>query len=127
MNLALSAMSGLLATSQFGYEAMKAAADVPTSAATDLAEFLVVKGVPFRDAHAIVGALVRESLESGTSLRDLVEDHGDLGIEALHLLQEGVSVTRRTTAGGAGPEPVGPQLLQFTAKLEHDWACVRKD
>ncbi len=124
MNLALSAMTGLLASSAFELDAMRAAADAPTSAATDLAEHLVANGVPFRDAHAIVGALVRESLESGASLADLVADHSDLGRPALHLLQEGVAVTRRTTPGGAGPEPSGPQLTQLLAKLEADWARV---
>ena len=124
MNLALSAMTGLLASSTFVLEAMRDAADAPASAATDLAEYLVANGVPFRDAHAIVGALVRESLESGASLADLVEDHSDLGRPALHLLQAGVAVTRRTTPGGAGPEPAGPQLAQLAAKLEHDWTRV---
>jgi argininosuccinate lyase len=127
MNLALSAMTGLLASSTFVLEAMRAAADAPTSAATDLAEYLVARGVPFRDAHAIVGALVRESLETGASLADLVEDHSDLGRPALQLLQEGVAVTRRTTPGGAGPEPSGPQLAQLLATLEADWARIGHD
>jgi len=127
INLALSAMAGLLATSTFQVDAMREAADAPASSATDLAEYLVGKGVPFREAHAIVGALVRESIDSGVALADLVEDHGDLGIEALHLLQEGVAVTRRTTPGGAGPEPFEPQLAAFHAKLEHDWARVGRD
>jgi argininosuccinate lyase len=126
-NLALSAMAGLLATSSFQFDAMRRAADSPASSATDLAEHLVSRGMPFREAHAIVGALVRASVESGTPLAELVEDHGDLGIDALQLLEEGVAVTRRTTPGGAGPEPFGPQLVQFTAKLEHDWARVGRD
>ena len=44
---------------------MAAAADVETTAATDLAEWLVVRGTPFREAHAIVGDLVRRHVESG--------------------------------------------------------------
>ena len=43
------------------------------SAATDLAEWLVAAGMPFRDAHAIVGALVRPSLAGEGSLAELVE------------------------------------------------------
>jgi len=124
INLALSAMTGLLASSTFVFDTMAAAADAPTSAATDLAEFLVAKGVPFREAHGIVGALVRESIETGASVADLVEHHRDLGIPALHLLETGVAVTRRTTPGGAGPLPAGPQLAQLAAKLESDWARV---
>src|SRR5690606_25817482 len=86
---ALSAMTGLLRTATFDIDAMKRAADSPTTAATDLAEWLVAEGMPFREAHALVGALVRQSLEEGVSLAELVEGHGDLGSDALHLLEEG--------------------------------------
>jgi argininosuccinate lyase len=117
VNLALSAMGGLLSTARFDLEAMKQAADTPSASATDLAEWLVARGVPFREAHALVGALVRESLERGVSLAGLVEDHDDLGTEALALLQEGVAVVRRTTRGGAGPDAVGVQIERFREVL----------
>ena len=51
----------------------------PTSAATDLAELLVDRGMPFRDAHALVGALVRDSVERRVPLVELVAAHPDLG------------------------------------------------
>ena len=54
---------------------MQAAADTPYVAATDLAEQLVLTGTPFREAHAIVGALVRDSLERRVPLADLVAAH----------------------------------------------------
>ena len=57
---ALSAMTGLLDTVEFVPERMQAAADAANSAATDLAELLVQQGVPFREAHQAVGALVRQ-------------------------------------------------------------------
>ena len=60
--LALAPMTGMIATATFDTERMQAAADAPALAATDLAEWLVAAGTPFRDAHALVGALVRESL-----------------------------------------------------------------
>jgi argininosuccinate lyase len=56
---------GLLATSTFVTDAMAAAADSPYAAATDLAELLVERGMPFRDAHAIVGEIVRTALDGG--------------------------------------------------------------
>ena len=124
VSLALAALTGLFATSTFVVDAMAAAADSPTSAATDLAEYLVARGVPFREAHAVVGALVRESLDEGRSLADLVADHGDLGIEALHLLEEGVAVRQRRTPGGAGPEALGAQRERFGARLEADAARI---
>ncbi|MEZ5216862.1 MAG: hypothetical protein R2715_09830 [Ilumatobacteraceae bacterium] len=73
---------------------------------------------PFRDAHAIVGALVRRSLADGTSLRALVEAAPELGPDAAALVAPGVGVRMRTSPGGAGPVPVAVQLAQFRAHLE---------
>jgi len=120
--LALGAMAGLLASSSFRLDALAAAADAPTNAATDLAEWLVAGGLPFRDAHAVVGALVRRSLDEGVALRDLVAASPDLGPEAAALVAPGVAVTRRTTAGGGGPGPVAVQVRAFTARLDTDRA-----
>ena len=49
----------MIATATFDTDAMAAAADDPLAGATDLAEYLVRQGTAFRDAHAIVGELVR--------------------------------------------------------------------
>ena len=119
--LALAALGGLLATATFGTAAMQAAADGPTVAATDLAEHLVAGGMPFREAHGVVGGLVRASLEpGGRSLAALVSEHPALGEGAVGLLAPGVAVTRRTTPGGAGPAPVAVQLDRFRARLGAD-------
>ena len=115
-------MSGLLASSTFRLDRMAASADTPTSVATDLAEHLVRAGVPFRDAHAIVGALVRRSLDEGIALRDLVAAEPSLGADALPLLERGASVRNRTSPGGAGPDPVAAQLVAFTDRLAVDRA-----
>jgi argininosuccinate lyase len=120
VSLALAAMAGMLATIRFDVERMQAAADSPTASATDLAEHLVEQGMPFRDAHAVVGALVRESLEGASSLAELVAAHPALGEGAVHLLGPGVSVTRRTTPGGAGPAAVAVQLERYRARLAAD-------
>src|SRR5690606_2974644 len=110
VSLGLAAVDGLVATLTWDHERMRAAADSPTSAATDLAEFLVRAGMPFRDAHAVVGGLVRESLDGGVALADLVAAHPDLGTDALDLLAPGAAAANRTTPGGAGPVPVARQL-----------------
>ena len=115
-------MTGLLAASSFDLDAMAEAADDPTSAATDLAEWLVASGTPFRDAHAIVGALVRRSLQEGIALRDLVDASPELGPDATFLLDAGVAISRRTTPGGGGPQPVAGQITDFRARLEADRA-----
>jgi len=115
VRLGLGALTGMIATATFDIERMQAAADSETGSATDLAEWLVIRGVPFRDAHAIVGALVRGALAGEGSLRDLVTAHEQLGPDAAALVAPGVSVRRRTTRGGAGPVPVADQLQRFMA------------
>ncbi len=106
-HLALAALSGVLATVTFVTDRMQEAANGAAVAAVDLAEWLVQQGMPFRQAHAVVGGLVRESLERQVPLAELVEAHPALGAEAVALLEPGVAVTRRTTPGGAGPERRG--------------------
>jgi argininosuccinate lyase len=118
MGLALTAIGGLYATLIFDIERMQEAADTPYAAATDLAELLVDRGVPFRDAHGLVGGLVRDSLERKVPLRELVEAHPDLGAEGGALLAPGSAAARRTTPGGAGPQPVRAQLLRFERALD---------
>jgi argininosuccinate lyase len=122
-SLALGALAGMIATATFVPERMQAAADVPTVAATDLAEWLVVRGMPFRHAHGVVAAVVLASLEPGAPLfADLVRAHDDLGPDAVALTEPGRSVTQRTTPGGAGPAPVAVQVERFRARLATDAA-----
>jgi argininosuccinate lyase len=120
LTLALSAVTGLYATLMFAVDRMQEAADSPYAAAVDLAELLVERGVPFRDAHALVGALVRDSLERHVPLAELVEAYPDLGAEGVALLQPGRPVQRRTTPGGAGPDPVAVQVQRFARRLDAD-------
>jgi argininosuccinate lyase len=115
VSLGLAAIEGMITTATFSYEHMQDAADAPTMAATDLAEFLVRSGMPFRDAHAVVGALVRRSLAGEGALVDLVAAEPTLGPDAARLVAPGVGVTMRTTRGGAGPDVVKDQR----ARLEH--------
>ena len=118
VSLALSALTGMIATARFVPERMRSAADAPATAATDLAEFLVRAGTPFRDAHAIVGALVRRSLAGEGALVDLVRAEPVLGEDAAHLVAPGVGVSMRTTRGGAGPVPVAEQLIRLEAAMK---------
>ncbi len=118
--LALAAMTGMLRSVHFDLGRMQQAADGPASAAVDLAEWLVGRGMPFRQAHAVVGALVRDSLERHVPLVELVDAHPDLGPDAAALLEPGIAVTRRTTPGGAGPAPVAAQLERFARRIERD-------
>ena len=117
VSLALSALAGMIATATFVPERMQAAADSEGSSATDLAEYLVRRGLPFRAAHAAVGSLVRRALAGEGSLHDLAAADPQLGPDAAALVMPGVGVRQRTSPGGAGPVPVAAQLVAFASEL----------
>jgi argininosuccinate lyase len=120
ITLALVALRGVYETVTWNEDRMRAAADGPAAAAIDLAEMLVENGMPFRQAHALIGGLVRDSLERHVPLVELVAAHPDLGDAAVVLLEPGVAVTRRSTPGGAGPGPVAEQAERFMRRREVD-------
>ncbi|HZD65735.1 MAG TPA: argininosuccinate lyase, partial [Acidimicrobiales bacterium] len=91
---ALVALGGLLEAATFDVSRMQEAADGEAVAAVDLAEWLVGRGVAFREAHAIVAGLVRDSLQRRVPLAELVEAHPALGAQAATLLEAGVAVAR---------------------------------
>ena len=124
VRLTLVALDGLVDSMGVNVDRMAEAADGPYVAAVDLAEYLVVGGMPFREAHAVIGALVREALAGEDSLANLVTADGRLGPEAAALLLPGVAVHRRTTPGGAGPEPVAIQKSRFWNSIEAQRARV---
>jgi argininosuccinate lyase len=117
-SLSLSALAGLMSTATFDDAAMTAGADSPFNAATDIAEHLVRQGTPFREAHALVGALVRQSVERGVPLEELVSNDPRLGPDYLVFLEPGSAVRRRTTPGGAGPAPVAHELVQARERID---------
>jgi argininosuccinate lyase len=119
VSLGLGAIGGMIDTATFVPERMAAAADSETTAATDLAEWLVGRGMPFRDAHAVVGELVRRHLADGAPLHEVVAADPRLGPDAAALLAPGVAVTRRTSPGGGGPAAVAAQFGRFAESLRH--------
>ena len=112
------ALTGMIESLKFNGHSMSASADSQEIAATDLADFLVQRGLPFREAHSVIAGLVRESLDSDAELTDLVNNHPDLGPEAAQLLQPGVGWARRNSHGGGGPEAVTEQLAALKAHVE---------
>ena len=111
IHLLLSAVDGMIATLTFDIGRMAAGASSPYLYATDLAEWLVARGTPFREAHAIVGGLVNEALGADRSFADLVRDSPALGPEAAALLDP--SPDRRGTPGGGTPQAVDRQMSRF--------------
>jgi argininosuccinate lyase len=110
---ALIALNGMIATATFNTNKMIAGADAEALVATDLAEWLVQRGTPFRDAHAVVGKVVRDSIATGTPMVSLVETHPAFGPDAASLFNAGVAVDRRQTPGAAGPLAAAEQRTRL--------------
>ena len=122
--LVLVALEGMVATAVFATERMAAAASAPELAATDLAEWLVERGMAFRAAHRVVGELIGRAAAGEASLTELVAGDDRLGSEAAALLDPARSLARRNTHGGPGPEALTAQIERFRARLDADRARV---
>lgn len=117
----LPAFAGMVATLTFDHERMASLAPQGFSLATDVAEWLVREGVPFRVAHEVAGACVRTCEERGIELWDLSD--GDLAEISEHLTPavrevltvEG-SLASRSAAGGTAPVLVAEQLEAARAR-----------
>ena len=119
--LVLPAVSGTLDELQFDTVRMEAAVS-STMMATDLADYLVGKGVTFREAHATVGQLVRKAEEANVELHGLpmsvfLGAHPAFGTDVREALSARVSVERRELEGGTGPRAVRAQLEAAIASL----------
>ena len=117
VSLAVGALTGMIQTATFNADRMRAAADVQSLSATDLAEYLVRKGTPFRQAHAIVGELVQKAISGSQSLQQLVADSPNFDVDALQLIGAGVGVQLRSSPGAAGPHAGEDQRRRFSAVI----------
>ena len=125
----LMACTGMLATCTFKEERMREASHEGYMAATDLADYLVGKGLPFRQAHAVVGRIVGDCVREGVTLQQLSTDelrsYSELFDDDAHeALDIDSIVRRRTTFGGTGHEAVCAQLKLATEALEADEAAL---
>ena len=114
MRLGLAAVSGMVSTTRFRTDRMARAASAESLVATDLAEWLVERGTPFREAHAVVGELVRTSLDTGASLAAAVAADPRLGPDAAALFAPGAAIARRSSPGGSGPATAAVQAASLT-------------
>ena len=111
----LDATAGMLGGISFDRARMEDASGDEMLAATEVADLLVRRGVPFREAHGIVGGLVRDAVEQGKSLSELSAE--DLRKRSEHLDDSYYEVLRRSSwleskkiAGGTGSVPLSAQL-----------------
>ena len=122
LEVLLPAFTGQVATLVFDTDRMAALAPQGHSLATDVAEWLVREGVPFRVAHELAGACVRRCEERGVELDELTDEqlaqidpHLTPGVREV-LTVEG-SVASRDGRGGTAPDRVREQLAELRAAL----------
>src|SRR4051794_25737759 len=123
LELCLQAATGMLSTITFRAERLAAAASDELIAATDIADLLVKRGIPFRQSHGIVASLVREAVSSGRRLSELpleeIRRHSDvLDEEFYDVLSERSWLESKVSEGGTASVRVREQLAHARAELE---------
>ncbi len=118
VRLSLDCMAGMLAEMAFVPEAMRAALGRGFLNATELADYLVGKGLPFREAHHVTGRAVAWCEERGRKLEDLSLDELRgfselIGQDVFQILSYEAAVARRTIPGGTAPARVREQLAKM--------------
>ena len=112
----------MLASVTFNRDALEQAAGDEFLAATDVADLLVRRGVPFREAHGVVAGLVRSALEQGKALSELSPDElaqhsPQLDEEFYAVLRDGAWLESKVSEGGTSLPRVREQLEQARAAL----------
>ncbi|MGW9181735.1 argininosuccinate lyase [Agromyces sp. NPDC055661] len=124
LEVLLPAFTGMIATLEFHTDRMAELAPAGFSLATDVAEWLVKRHVPFRDAHEITGALVRYAEEHDLEL-DAVDDAALAAIsphltpDVREVLTVEGSVASRDGIGGTAPVRVDEQFARLTDRVRH--------
>ncbi len=129
LQVVLPAFAGLIATMTVNPQVLRAAAPAGYTLATEVADWLVLRGVPFARAHQIVGALVARCAQTSCELHELSDDQlarvsAHLTPEVRMVLTVDGAITARTTPGSTGREPVLAQLASLTDTLRvfREWA-----
>jgi len=122
LELALAAAEGMLASITFNRARLEAAAADELLAATDVADLLVRRGVPFREAHGIVAGLVRSALDQGKRLSELAPEELAARSELLDdefyaVLRDGAWLESKVSRGGTSLERVREQLERASLAL----------
>jgi argininosuccinate lyase len=115
LGLTLAAATGMVAGARFRRERMAAAAADELIAATDLADLLVKRGTPFREAHGVIAGLVREAVDSGRPLAEVAVPA--LGEDAAAVLERSSWLESKVSEGGTSLPRVREQLERARALL----------
>jgi argininosuccinate lyase len=119
---ALEVFSAMLPKIEINRARMEAAASDPNLFATDIAEYLVKKGMPFREAHEIVGGLVADCVTTGMSLNqvplvELKKRSPLFDVDVANVCDVRHSLSQRRAIGCPSPENVTAQIRRWRAKL----------
>ena len=117
--MALEVNAEMIAALKVNRERCQAAAADPMLLATDLADYLVLRGVPFRHAHELVGKAVAEALRSGTPLDklDFPALSPEFGADAKNVFSLGRALAARTNPGAPSPANVAAEIARWQAAL----------
>jgi argininosuccinate lyase len=123
LELCLAAAEGMVSTLRFDRERLETAATDELLAATDVADLLVKRGMPFRQAHGIVAGLVRTALEQGKALseltpEELTERSELLDDEFYALLRDRAWLESKVSRGGTSLDRVREQLERAALALQ---------
>jgi argininosuccinate lyase len=123
LELCLQAAKPMVAGLSFDRERLAEAAADEFAAATDVADLLVSKGMPFREAHGVVGGLVREALEQGKVLSELTREeigrHSELLDDSYYeVLRPDRWLESKGSAGGTASARLAAQLEAAKARLD---------
>ncbi|WP_245996349.1 argininosuccinate lyase [Streptomyces armeniacus] len=129
LEILLPAFTGMMATLTVNRERMAELAPAGFSLATDVAEWLVKRGVPFRDAHEVAGECVKVCEAAGIELDELTDEQfakisSHLTPEVRTVLNVPGALAARDGRGGTAPSAVAVQLAEVTADLarQREWA-----
>ncbi|MEO3754561.1 argininosuccinate lyase [Streptomyces sp. B6B3] len=132
LEVLLPAFTGMLATLTVHRDRMGELAPAGFSLATDVAEWLVREGVPFRDAHEIAGECVKVCEAEGIELDQLTDEQfakisPRLTPEVRSVLTVAGSLAARSARGGTAPSAVATQLAEVreSLRVQHAWATAR--
>ncbi|GFM35901.1 argininosuccinate lyase [Desulfovibrio psychrotolerans] len=123
VSASLSLMAGMLSELRFNTGRMASVLRSGFLNATELADYLVGKGIPFREAHHLTGAAVALAEDRGKPLEDLTMDEFRTISECIDddvyaVLAYDAAVARRRTQGGTGPDSVRAQIAELADWLE---------
>ena len=132
LTMSLNILAPVISTAKFNIQRMRSAVETGFINATDLADYLVVKGVPFREAHGIVGSAVRYCIEKDKKLEELsIEEFRGFSDKISDDVYDSITieqcVERRNSIGGTSSASTDEQMLIVIQEMMSREEFVRQE